>query len=220
MEQIRFERLVVLMHRMATSDRAAMFSLAHEFGPEIVRAVRMHLRSLGVERLDREELDGLAIDACEVLYDLAGTWRPEGGALPWVWAGHRLRGIASRYVGQHADPLDADEVAEVPAPAPAPSSEPDELDLLEVLARTNSECALLQEALVRVTTPRNRAIFLALRLQEALGDRSPAVTVGQEFGLRPDAVRQIKHRTRQRLQALADDDPRFQPLADLPLLVA
>jgi hypothetical protein len=220
MEQERFERVVVLMHRMAQGDRAAMFSLADEFGGSIVAAVRSHLRELGVDRVDREELDGLAIDAVEVLYDLARSWRPEGGALPWVWASHRIRAVASRHVGQHADQLDEQVVADRPAPAVAASDEPDEVALLEGLAALLPEVALLREALARVTTPRNQAILLALRVQEVLGDPAPAATIGRAYGLRPDAVRQIKRRTLRGLRALASDEPRFLPLADLALLAA
>jgi hypothetical protein len=220
MEQERFERLVVLMGRMAGGDRAAAFTLADEFGGPIVAAVRSHLRDLGVDGLDREELDGLAIDAVEVLYDLAPSWRPDGGALPWVWASHRIRAVASRHVGQHAAQLDEEALAEAAAPAPPPAEEPDELALLEGLSALLPEVALLQEALARVTTPRNQAILLALRVQEVLGDPAPAATIGRAYGLRPDAVRQIKRRTLRGLRALASDEPRFLPLADLALLAA
>jgi hypothetical protein len=219
-EQDRFERLVVLMRRMSEGDRAAMFTLADEFGAQVVGSVRAHLRDLGVDHVERDDLDGLAIDACEVLYDLAGTWRPDGGALPWVWAAHRMRAVASRHVGQHADVLDERAAERAVAPVAGAGTEPDELALLATLAARLPECALLQEALTRVTTPRNQAIVLAVRVQELLGDPAPAATVGREFGLRADAVRQIKRRTLQRLRTLATDEPRFLALADLPLLAA
>jgi uncharacterized protein YcaQ len=208
------------MSRMAAGDRAAMFSLAHEFGDQIVASVRAHLRELGVDRIERDDLDGLAIDACEVLWDCAAAWRPEGGALPWVWAARRVRAVASRHVGQHADALDERTVPEIAAEAPGAASEPDELVLLDALAKRLPECELLQEALTRVTTPRNRAILLAVRVQELLGDPAPAATVGRDYGLRADAVRQIKRRTLERLRTLASTEPRFAPLADLALLAA
>ncbi len=58
------------------------------------------------------------------------------------------------------------------------------------------------------------------RIQKSLGDHSPAHTVGAEFGLSPDHVRQIDRRMRVRLSRLIDQDPRFAPLAELRWLVA
>jgi hypothetical protein len=214
------ERLVVLMARIAGGDRAALFSLADQFGGPIVAAIRSHLRDLGVDHMERAELDGLAIDVCEAIWDVAPAWRPDGGALPWVWAAHRVRAVVSRHVGQHTDVLDEGAVAEVPAAAPAAAHEPSETALLRGLATANPQCALLLEALERVTTPRNQAVVLAVRVQELLGDPAPAATVGREFGMRSDAVRQVKRRTLQKLRDLADDDERFGSLTGLAFLAA
>jgi hypothetical protein len=215
-----FERVVVLMARIAERDRAALFSLADEFGGPIVAAVRSHLRHMGVDHIARDELDGLAIDACEAIWDVAPAWDPEGGALPWVWASHRVRAVAARHVGQHADPLDERAAAEAPAPVPLPGTEADETTLLRRLAAHDADCALLLEALDRVTTPRNQAVVLAVRVQERLGDPAPAATVARQFGMRSDAVRQVKRRTLLRLRDLAAREARYEPLADLPFLVA
>ena len=61
-------------------------------------------------------------------------------------------------------------------------------------------------------------MHLQYRFQKALGDPSPAHTVGAELGLRPDNVRQIDHRVRNRIIDLADSDERFTPLLALPWL--
>lgn len=220
MERNDYERLVVLMARMARGDRAALFSLAHEFGAPIVATVRAHLREVGVHHIERPELDGLAIDACEELWHCAAAWRPDGGALPWVWARHRIRAVVTRHVGQHADALDEAALAAVPAAVVAAGTEPEDLTVLRRLARSRPECELLLEALEAVTTPRNQAILLAVTVQETLGDPAPAATVGRQFGMQAAAVRQVKHRTLERLRHLAERDERFAPLAGLDLLAA
>ena len=61
-------------------------------------------------------------------------------------------------------------------------------------------------------------LFLETEVQASLGDRSPAVTVGQMLQLRPEAVRQQHGRVRKRLQALAASDPYFADLADLAIV--
>ena len=43
-------------------------------------------------------------------------------------------------------------------------------------------------------------------------------TIALAYGMRPDAVRQVVKRTRDRLRALASDDVRFAPLDELALL--
>jgi hypothetical protein len=52
----------------------------------------------------------------------------------------------------------------------------------------------------------------------ALGDPSPAVTVGALYGMKPASVRQQSRRTRLRLRALAETEPRFGPLAELAVV--
>jgi hypothetical protein len=157
------------------------------------------------------------IDACLELQACAESWDPEGGAVPWVWAERRLLTVVSRWVGQHADAIDEKvEVIDLVVPAPAPDSEP---NLVELLGRLDDPtCRLLREALAAVASARDQAILLEVGLQRSLGDTSPAVTIGPHVGLRPDAVRQVLRRLRQRLSALAIDQPRYAPLVDLALL--
>jgi len=209
------------MGAMALGQHAAIFLLATEFGPQIGAAMRRHLRRIGLEGVDAAELDGLVIDACIELSRVAAGWDPDGGALPWTWAERRLRALAAAYVGIHADALDAERHEQLAATAEAVStdpSDPDVLELLDQLASRRPECALVSEALGRVTNARNRGIVLDVRLQSALGDPSPATTVGRDVGLQPEAVRQVVHRTRRALRHLVDQEPRFAPVATTTLV--
>ena len=223
METERFERLVVVMAAMTAGDKAAVFMLYAEFGTHLGAFMRRELRRLGVEDPAPADVEGLAMDACFVLFDCGAAWRPDGGALPWTWAGRRLAGVASQWVGQHADELDAARVelrvGEEPA-TPAPGAERDEaeLDVLVRLAGRHAGCALVLEALERVAGPRDQAIVLELRSQGLAGDPSPALTVARRHHVSPEVVRQVASRVRSRLSRLAAEDRRFTGLADLPIV--
>jgi hypothetical protein len=178
--------------------------------------VRDHLADLGVPDPDREEVDELVLDVCMMLAEVAGAWRADGGASPWQWAWHRVRNLVSAKVGQHADPLD-DGILGWEAPPDAPGDEED-LDLVfGRLAAVLPAVALVREGLTAVASARDRQILLEVGVQAVLGDPSPAVTVANQRGLSPDAVRQAVSRTRRRLRHLAEDDERFAPLADLAI---
>lgn len=215
-------RVAALMARMAAGDTAAAFELYAEFGVRLAAVMRRHLASVGVTGATREEVDGLVIDACLELFTCSGAWRADGGAMPWTWASARLRGIAARHVGLHADELD--EAAGEPDVAGAGSAVAwcgDEGSAAEVLAEAAGHhplAALLLDGLARVGTPRDQAILLELRLQAELGDPSPSHTVAAGLGASPDAVRQVSSRMRRRLRHLARSDERYAPLADLPLV--
>jgi len=211
-------RLRAVMAAMAGGDRGATFDLYAEFGGPIRATIRRLLRRLGVDSVAPEDLDGLVIDACLELQGCAAAWNPDGGAKPWVWAERRLLTIVSRWVGQHADALDdreepLDRLVAAPAGAAA---EPTAVEILNRL--DHPTCVLLREALEAVASDRDRTILLEVGLQRSLGDTSPAVTVGPQVDLRPDAVRQALRRIRVRLSALAEAEPRYAPLADLALL--
>jgi hypothetical protein len=135
-----------------------------------------------------------------------------------VWAERRLLAVVSRWVGQHADAIDdKHEVIDIVVTSSgAPSAEPSPLELLARL--DDPTCRLLREALASIASVRDQTILLEVGLQRSLGDTSPAVTIGPHVGLRPDAVRQVLRRLRQRLSALAAAEPRYAPLVDLELL--
>lgn len=200
MADLDIDRLTEVMAHAGDGVPTAPLSLYEEFGLFVARAMRRHLSDLGVRDVDADDLHGLTMDACFVLADHARSWRPDGGALPWVWAERRLRMLASGFVGQWTDPLD-DSLYEVPAaPLAAPADDPDELDLLNRLAREHRDVRRYAEALsTAAASERNQRVLLAYRLQASLGDRSPAVTVGRRFDLTPAAVRQVVKRTSDRL---------------------
>lgn len=222
------DRIAALMHRMASGDESAAFVLYGEFGALLAAVMRRHLGAVGVLHATRAELDGLVIDACLELAACASAWRPDGGALPWTWAGRRLRSLAASYAGIHADELDAetldhhcleDDSLDRQAAVPVPGGvEPSAFEALVALAEGHPLAALLLDALARVGSPRDQAIVLELTLQADLGDPSPSHTVGAELEVTPDAVRQVGSRMRRRLRELATTEARFAPLAELPLV--
>ena len=219
MELQRHESLVATMAAMATGDPKAVFWLYAEFGGQIGAALRRELRRLGVERVPPEELDGMVIDACLELFDCGAAWNPAGGALPWTWAGRRLRRIASAWVGQYADELDVERIdTGAGDPPPAVASDEAELDVLAHLAENHAGCALVLAALKQVATRRDRAIVLEVQVQMAGGDPSPALTVARRHGVTPEVVRQVVCRVRTRLARLASHEDRFGPLAGLAMV--
>lgn len=211
----RRRRVAELMAGMAREDRGALWDFITECGPAIAAALRVELARCGCRDVARDDLDGLVQDVAIEIAGLAGAWRPDGGALPWVWASARVRGAVRSHLGPGRDELDdtvADDVRS------GPTSEPPLAQVLLGLAANDTVCALLHEALPRVASHRDRAVFLECAVQRALGDRSPAVTVAGSLGMRPDAVRQQTRRIRLRLQELADTEDRFAPLAGLALV--
>ena len=219
------DRIGVLMARMGANDAAAPFALYQEFGHVVGAVMRRHLAAIGTTTVARDELDGLTMDACLELGACAAAWRPDGGALPWHWAGPRLRALAARHVGTYAEPLDAagEPASQAPlalahAGAEVPDDGHDAVTLLHHVAEEHPVAALLREALAEVATPRDQWILLESRLQDELGDPSPSRTVAAELGLQPDAVRQAASRVRRRLRALAEADERYAALGDLPLV--
>ena len=216
-------RVAALMARMADGDAAAVFELYEACGARLAAVMRAHLGAVGVRGVPREEVDGLVMDACLELFACAGAWRPDGGALPWTWAAGRLRRLAARWVGIHADELDEgayDEGGAAAATGPAAWSgdEGSAFEVLREASRHHALADLLLDGLGRVGSPRDQAIVLELRLQADLGDPSPSHTVAAGLGASPEAVRQVSSRMRRRLRRLADSDERFAPLADLPLV--
>lgn len=221
----RFSRLTALMTRMAAGDSNALFELYDEFYGAIAGAVRREFRRLGIDRPHADDVAGLVLDACVDLFERAGSWEAAHGVLPWTWARFRIRALVGASVGQFAGALPEEGPAEAAAgagavPAGATAREGKALALLERLAGRLDELCLLKEGLDRVSRLEQQAILLEVKLQAALGDPSPAVTVGREAGMRPDAVRQTVKRVLDRLRRLADSEPHFAPLAHLHLLAA
>jgi hypothetical protein len=125
--------------------------------------------------------------------------------------------VVDTYVGQFADPIDDAERALGVAPSQlAPESEVEVL--VARLAGNHDEVALLEEAVRRVATDRDRTLFWETVLQQAMGDPSPATTVGRTLGVTPSVVRQQHRRIRVRIARLAELDPRYAAVGRLPLV--
>ena len=88
------------MAAMAAGDAAFIFTLIEHFGGYLAGAVRRIVGEMGRADVlaDPGEIDGLVQDAAFFLYDHAGAWHPDGGALPWVWAERGIRNLVATAV--------------------------------------------------------------------------------------------------------------------------
>src|SRR5688500_8442742 len=106
-----------VMARLADGDEAYAVTLAKEWQEPIARLVRTLLREMGRRDLahNRDEVAGLVLDACFVIADRAGGWRP-GAAPPWVWARFAIRAEVARSIGHRCVELDDQHDECQPAP--------------------------------------------------------------------------------------------------------
>ena len=87
-------------------------------------------------------------------------------------------------------------------------------DLVD-LAGEYHEVHQLLIALDAIASERDGQVHLEYQVQKALGDRSPANTVGAMFDLSPANVRQIDRRLRRKLSDLHANDSAYTALARL-----
>lgn len=239
-----------LMGAMAAGDTVALFTFLDRYRARLGATVRRLLAPFGRHDVWRDpaQVDALVQTAAIVIFDHAGGWSRDG-ALPWTWAERAIRAELVAWIGHPHDELHPD-AAEVGAPVPPPAAMPvapgpparstaiavdggaaEAIDLLlpqgpstadelAWLAAREPLVALLWSAIRRVASPRDTDVHILYRLQKGMGDRSPAHTVGAEFGLAPDNVRQIDLRVRRKLGALIAVDPAYGPLRDLQWLAA
>lgn len=214
--------LVAIMERLGAGDEAAVVTLYERYGGPIAAAVQRVARQRR-RTLDRDDLDGMVFEVCDELATIAHRWSPDGGALPWVWARHRVANVVDRVLGQWCEPLDDQRAltAEVVA-APVPVTGRTRASMLDALGSLVPDLAsarLLAEALdhERISA-RDRELWLEYAFEKHSGNASPAATVAPVFGMKEVSVRQAARRARQRLVHLAASNERFAPLADLPLL--
>ena len=206
----------------AAEDPAAAWALLDAFGEDIGRTLRAIARQDGLAHLGDDELDGLTADACTVIVGVAGSWRPDGGALPWTYARPRLRTLLRRHAGPVLAPLPPVDPADQRnwgAAAPA-DDESSFVVLRRVATDATAEPAVvaLHNGLAATCSPADAELVLRYLQHKAAGDPSPSHTVGDQLGRRPEAVRQAYHRARSRLRRLALADHHFRPLLCLPFL--
>jgi len=197
-------------------DRAQVVPFVGAYGGRLAGVVRRHLRDLGRADLayDRDEVQGLVWDVALVLHDHAGGWRP-GGALPWNWAAKPIRSNIASFIGHARADVDTEALADEAVP---PLEAVVDVDF-DLAADTNPLLGLVREALGAVgATEVQRRVHLEYRLQKALGDPSPARTVGGLFGLSDANVRQIDRRVRVQLTRVVDGSDRYRALRTIPWL--
>jgi hypothetical protein len=208
------------MERLANDDPAAAITLYQEFGEPIRKAVARRARHIGAKHLSPEDIEGMALDFCLALIGRAGAWDPDGGALPWVWGVKLLNSVVDGHVGQYHGPLEGTEGPEDPGTRACAVDDRTLLEVLEDLGRRDPLCGLLLAALRRVATPRDIRILFDYCDARHAGDPSPSHTVGALYGVRPEVVRKVAQRVRNRVRALAAADAAFAPLLSLPFLHA
>jgi hypothetical protein len=208
-----------IMARLAAGDTAAVFALAEHHGHRVAGVVRRQLRTCGVEVVGADDLQSLVLDACMELHAVAPAWKP-GGALPWWWAEGRIRGLVSRWVGVHADPLDEHTSHTEREAQPAAPSAEDSLTaaFARLVAEDPQVCFVAEAARVARVDDIALVCLLDYRVQQAQGDPSPAHTLAARYGTTPDAMRQRVCRGHNRLRRVVRTDPRFAALADLELV--
>ena len=182
------------MADIAAGHVEAVWDLHDLATPAIRGLVRREAQRVGVQ-LDTDDLDGLILDAVLELARVARSWRT-GEALPWVWARRRIEALVHRFVGTFAQELDDDLDVEAPPP-PLAWVEP--VESLRRLATRHPAAWALQARLDAAVSERDAAIWLAVQVERQSGNRSPAVTVGADHGVRPDAVRKVVERVGRRV---------------------
>ena len=189
------------MARLAAGDLAFVFALATGWRRPIERLVRTLLREMGRVDLahNRDEVDGLVIDACFVIADRAGGWRP-GGAAPWLWARLAIRAEVARSIGHRCVELD-DSGHDERQPGPV-----DMVDYDDLVER-DPRFASFDDVLRACTSDRDRRIVVEYLQQQSAGDPSPSHTVGQMFGLAPATARQVFSRAMRKVRRVLGDEP-------------
>jgi hypothetical protein len=220
-----FDELAAIMNRLAQGDEAAVVALYERFRGRIAGAVQQVAAIRGA-RLRPDELEGVVVEVCFELARVAGAWSPDGGALPWVWARHRVANVVDCELGQWTEPLDEEQLAHVvddAAPASdsasAPARDVPMWPVLERIAADHHGARLLLDALEGSgISRRDRELWLEYVCEKAAGNPAPATTVGPVFAMRESTVRQAARRVRQRVRRVATTDERYASLAGLPVL--
>ena len=192
-------RVVEVMARLVAGDRGATWDL-HALAEVPVRhMLRAEARRVDFRIGDEDVLD-LTIDAAIDLAKLARSWDPDG-ALPWVWARKRITRLVHDHIGQFTLELD-DEHLQIEA-ALVLGIVPEPREVLRSVAQRHPAARQLEQRLSEAVSERDAEIWLGVQLEKGAANRSPAVTIAAECGLRPDAVRKVFQRVNERLGAVA-----------------
>jgi hypothetical protein len=197
----------------------ALFRLAT---PPVRKLIAFELGAVGF-RLSPDQLDDLTRSAVVDIAGLAGTWRPDGGALPWNWARQRILAQAFTAVTGCHNSLNSDPDGDLPEAETQFASASDEADLAEALDRLAGcvpEAELLLSGLNQVANERDRCIWLEYVAEQATGNPSPAGAVARIHGLAEPNVRKIVQRVRKGLRDLGQGDPSFEMLGQFPAVAA
>jgi len=220
--------LCTCMQGMAAGDAAFLFMFHERFATKLSWVVRDMVKGMG--RLDivqdSDEIAGLVLDACEVIFDRAAGWHP-GGALPWNWAHRAIRSRVAVVIGHRQVEL-SEQCESVEGEAGGPAAGDTDLTLdptsltaeIDALASADPRAGLLDRAMRSVGVERNQLICWQYGIQKALGDPSPAVTVGHMFDLEPGNVRQIFHRHRAKVIKVILDDDDLEQLREIQWFAA
>ena len=214
--------IAIAMEGIVQRDPEGFVSLFRLATPPVRKLIASELNAAGF-RLSREELDDLTRSAVVDIAGLAGTWRPDGGALPWNWARQRILAQAFTAITGCHKSLDADPDSDVPESETRFASASDEADLAETLDRLAGcvpEAGLLLSGLNQVANERDRQIWLEYVAEQAVGNPAPAGAVARTHGLREPNVRKIVQRVRKGLSDLAQEDPSFEMLGQFPAVAA
>lgn len=191
--------VAAVMGRIVGGDRDATWDLHVLCEVPVRHMLRAEARRVDV-RIGDDDVYDLTIDAAIDLAKLAPAWDPEG-ALPWVWARKRITHLVHDHIGQLTRELD-DEHLCLPEPEPIPPM-PEPREVLRRAAPRHPAARLLDQRLTAVATERDATIWLGVQIEKGAGNRSPAVTIATESGLRPDAVRKVCQRVGERLLEVA-----------------
>lgn len=193
------EAVTAVMARLAAGEQGAVWDLHDLAEPALTRILRAEARRIDV-RLGDDDVFDLTLDAAIDLAALARSWKPDG-AMPWVWARRRVAALVHTHVGTFASALD-EEHLQLEAPRAVARVEAP-LDVLRSAAWRHPAAHALAQRLAVSVTARDAEIWLGVVLEKASGNRSPAVTVATDHGMRADAVRKVVQRVGERLEGVA-----------------
>ena len=191
-------RVNLVMFAIAAGEEHAIWDLHQLAEPSLQALVRREAARVGVH-LGVDDVFDLTLDAAMELGRIARSWNP-AGALPWVWAKKRLLALVQAHLGTFTRELDDAALEREAPPAHVPMEEP--VAALRRLAERHDGARALQQRLEQLVSPRDADIWLAFQVERDGGNRSPAVTIAVDHGMRPDAVRKVVQRVSERLAAV------------------